>query len=62
MPCDDAIVVIDQDRVGESEPLDRLGDLGDLLLGMGAGVIGARVKIAGALVGQVEFSGPAWII
>ena len=42
MPGDDLVVIADQDRVGEAELLDAVGDLPDLLLGMGAGV--SRVR------------------
>ena len=36
MPGDDAVRIIDQDRIGESEPPDRRGDLLNLLCGMRA--------------------------
>jgi hypothetical protein len=38
----DAVSVIDQDRVGETKPPDGIGDLGNLLLGVGSGVGRAR--------------------
>jgi hypothetical protein len=34
----DLIVIADQNRIGEAEPRDAVGDLADLLLGMSAGV------------------------
>lgn len=45
MSGDDAVSVVDQDRVGEAEALDASGDLLDLLSRMGSGVatIGAQV-------------------
>jgi hypothetical protein len=36
MARDDFVVVADQHRVGETKPLDAVGDLSDLLSGMGA--------------------------
>jgi hypothetical protein len=38
MPGDDLAVIADQHRIGEAEPLDAVGDLPDLLLGVGPGV------------------------
>ena len=40
MAGDDLAVVADQHRIGEAEPLDAVGDLPNLLLGMGAGIAG----------------------
>ena len=42
MPCHHAVIGIDQNRVGPTEDPDRIGDLADLLLG-----VGARVVLAG---------------
>jgi hypothetical protein len=38
----DAVVAIDQDRIGEAELADRRRYLRDLLIGMGSGVPGIR--------------------
>ena len=38
MAGDDAVSAVSQDRIIEAEPLDRLRDLRDLCLGVGAGV------------------------
>jgi hypothetical protein len=39
VPSDDVPGIIDQHRIGESETLDAIGYLPDLLLRMGAGVV-----------------------
>ena len=35
MAGEDPVLIVDQDRIGEAEGLDTLGDLADLLSGMG---------------------------
>jgi hypothetical protein len=40
VPRDDLVIVADQHWIGEAEAPDALGDLGDLLLRMGASVPG----------------------
>ena len=40
MAGDDLALITDQNRVGKSEPLDALGDLLDLAIGMRARVAG----------------------
>jgi hypothetical protein len=42
---DDAISLVDQDRIDEAELLDAVGDLLDLLLGMGTGIARIRLEI-----------------
>ncbi len=42
MPGDDFVVIVDEDRIGEAEPGDAVGDLPDLLFGMRAGIAGKR--------------------
>jgi hypothetical protein len=42
VPGDDFIVVADQHRIGEAEPLNAVGDLADLLPGVRAGVLRKR--------------------
>jgi hypothetical protein len=42
VPGDDLIVVADQHRIGEAEPLNAVGDLADLLPGVRAGVLRKR--------------------
>jgi hypothetical protein len=39
--------LVDQDGIGEAEPLDAGGDLADLLAGMGARVPACRFQGAG---------------
>ena len=39
VPGDDLGVIADEDRIGEAEPLNAVGDLTDLLFGMNAGVL-----------------------
>jgi len=34
MPGDDLVIIVDEDRIGEAEPGDAVGDLADLLFGM----------------------------
>jgi hypothetical protein len=41
----DFVVIADQNRVVEAEPLDAVGDLADLLAGMGARVTAVGVRI-----------------
>jgi hypothetical protein len=40
MSGDDLVIITDQDRIGEAELPDAVGDLPDLLLGMGTGIPG----------------------
>jgi hypothetical protein len=42
VPGDDLVIVADQDRIGEAEPPDAVGDLPDLLPGMGPGIAPVR--------------------
>src|SRR6266852_5488277 len=42
VPGDDLVIITDQDRVGETELLDAVGDLPDRLLGVGSGVFWVR--------------------
>ena len=44
MTGEDTVIVIDEDRVGEAEALDRVRDLADLLTGMGPGVALGRMQ------------------
>jgi hypothetical protein len=44
MPGDDFVVIVDEDRIGEAEPGDAVGDLPDLLFGMRAGIAGKRLQ------------------
>jgi hypothetical protein len=44
MARDDLAVLPDQHRVGKAEPADAVGDLPDLLFGMGAGIAGIGPK------------------
>ncbi len=55
MAGDDAVVVVDQDRVGPAEGPDGGGDLGHLLVGMGPGIagIGDEVRHRPVLDGQM---------
>ena len=43
MTRDDLIDLVDQDRIAEAEPLDAFGDLSDLLIGVGACVVGIEL-------------------
>ena len=43
MPGEHPVVLVDDDRIDESDGLDAVGDLANLLLGMRAGV--ARVRL-----------------
>jgi hypothetical protein len=53
VPGDDLVIIADQHRVGEAEPLDAVGDLLDLLLGMGAGIaaVDTVIIVKGFLIG-----------
>jgi hypothetical protein len=42
MAGDDLAVLSDQNRIGEAELPDAVGDLPDLFLGMGSGIAGMR--------------------
>jgi hypothetical protein len=42
MPGDDVAIIVDEDRTGESEPRDAVGDLPDLLFGMRARIARKR--------------------
>jgi hypothetical protein len=42
MAGNDLAVLSDQNRIGEAEMSDAVGDLPDLLLGMGSGIAGMR--------------------
>ena len=44
MPGDDAVVAVDQDRVGEAELADRGGDLRHLLVAVRPGVPGVGAE------------------
>jgi len=47
MACDDRVLLINKDRVGEPELADRGGDLFDLALGMSARIARVRLHIRG---------------
>jgi len=42
MAGDDFVIVVDEDRIGEAEPGDAVGNLPDLLFGMCAGIARKR--------------------
>jgi hypothetical protein len=44
MAGDDLVRIADQDRIGEAEPPDAVGDLSDLFLGMRSGVPAVRTQ------------------
>ena len=50
MARDNAVSVIDQDGIGKTKPPDRIGDLGNLLLRVRAGIGWARLQGAYILV------------
>jgi hypothetical protein len=39
MPGDDFVLIVDEDRIGEAEPGDAVGNLPDLFFGMCAGIV-----------------------
>jgi hypothetical protein len=45
VPGYDSVRIIDEDGVGKAKATDRRGDLVDLLLGMGLGIVGARAEL-----------------
>ena len=51
---DDFEVVGDEDRIDKAEPLDRLGNLLRLLLGMPAGVVRGGAQPLGRKVGDLQ--------
>ena len=51
------IRVINQDRVDKAEPADGFCNLGNLLSGVRAGIVGARLQRADVLVDDRESSG-----
>jgi len=46
----DAVSVIDQDRVSKTEPPDGIGDLDNLLLGVGTGISRAGLQVSQGLI------------
>ena len=44
VPGDDLVVIADQHRIREAEPVNAVGDLPDLLLGVGAGIAQIRLQ------------------
>ena len=56
---DDAVSVIDQNRVGKAKPPDSIGDLGNLLLGVRARVGRARLQGTHGLVVRLGGLAPA---
>jgi hypothetical protein len=58
MPGNDLVIVIDQNRVVEAEPLDALRNLLDLLERMGAGIARIRSQRVGRSVFEVHLGSP----
>jgi hypothetical protein len=50
------VCVIDQDRVDKAEPPDGVGDLGNLLFRMGAGIAPPRLQVGYVLVNNDKLS------
>jgi hypothetical protein len=54
---EDLVISIDQNRVGEAEALDAVGDLPDLFPGMSPGVSGIGAKVRDRFFGDVLVDG-----
>lgn len=54
MAGDDAVLFVDQHRIGKAELADRRRDLRDLLLAMGAGVARVGNEITGLAIGDLQ--------
>ena len=53
MACEDHLVFVDKEGIGEAKLPDTVGNLSDLLLGVGPGIAWVRVQDPGGEVGDL---------